>query len=135
MQAEAPDVSLHEGIQALDVKEAENKKEVSKQEEEGTEQQDAEMTAAPVEDTATTDGKGQESEATCNCISRGFFYEVVMRTNVSMTQLQTFKMDQKYCFLKKYTWSACLKKYKGKGHTDLTTSGKKVPLKFWNFNN
>uniref|UniRef100_A0A3Q3E6P5 PAXIP1 associated glutamate-rich protein 1 n=1 Tax=Hippocampus comes TaxID=109280 RepID=A0A3Q3E6P5_HIPCM len=34
MQAEAPDVSLHEGIQSLDVKEAENKKEVSKQEEE-----------------------------------------------------------------------------------------------------
>ncbi|XP_019738822.1 PAXIP1-associated glutamate-rich protein 1 isoform X1 [Hippocampus comes] len=62
MQAEAPDVSLHEGIQSLDVKEAENKKEVSKQEEEGTEQQDAEMTAAPVEDTATTDGKGQESQ-------------------------------------------------------------------------
>ncbi|XP_061613339.1 PAXIP1-associated glutamate-rich protein 1 [Phyllopteryx taeniolatus] len=61
MQAEATDASLSEGIQALGVKEAENKKEACKQEEDGTEQQDAEMTAAPVEDTGTTDGKDQDT--------------------------------------------------------------------------
>ncbi|XP_061562692.1 PAXIP1-associated glutamate-rich protein 1 [Phycodurus eques] len=61
MQAEATDASLSEGIQALGVKEAENKKEACKQEEDGTEQQDAEMTDAPVEDTGTTDGKDQDT--------------------------------------------------------------------------
>ncbi|XP_077359389.1 PAXIP1-associated glutamate-rich protein 1 isoform X2 [Festucalex cinctus] len=62
MQAEAPDVSLREGIQALGVQEAESKKEECKQEEKVTEQQDAEMTAAPVENTATTDGKDQDTD-------------------------------------------------------------------------
>ncbi|XP_077407105.1 PAXIP1-associated glutamate-rich protein 1 [Vanacampus margaritifer] len=64
MQAEAPDVSLREGIQALGVQEAESKKEECKQEDEGKEQQDAEMTAAPMEDTATAEGKGQENQDT-----------------------------------------------------------------------
>ncbi|XP_061666124.1 PAXIP1-associated glutamate-rich protein 1 isoform X2 [Syngnathoides biaculeatus] len=57
MQAEATNASLSEGIQALGVKEAENEKEACKQEEDGTEQRDSEMTAAPVEDAGTTDDK------------------------------------------------------------------------------
>ncbi|XP_077595092.1 PAXIP1-associated glutamate-rich protein 1 [Stigmatopora nigra] len=60
MQAEVTDVSLHEGIQALGVKEAENQKE-SKKEEESTEQKDAEMTAAPAEDAENTEGKDQDT--------------------------------------------------------------------------
>ncbi|XP_037134432.1 PAXIP1-associated glutamate-rich protein 1 [Syngnathus acus] len=62
MQAEAPGVALREGIQALCVQEAESKNEACKQEE-GTKQPDAEMIAAPVENAATMDDKGQESEA------------------------------------------------------------------------
>ncbi|XP_057682442.1 PAXIP1-associated glutamate-rich protein 1 [Corythoichthys intestinalis] len=62
MQAEATDVSLHEGIQALGVREEENQKEACKQEEESAEQQDAEMTAASLEDTENTDSKDQDTD-------------------------------------------------------------------------
>lgn len=57
MQAEATDSSLREGIEALGVKDTE-KPAAGKQEEDGTEQQDTEMTAATEEDTATKDEKG-----------------------------------------------------------------------------
>lgn len=62
MQAEATDSSLTEGIEALGVKDAE-KPAAGKEEEDNTEQQDTEMTAATEEDTTSKDEKG-------NCMKR-----------------------------------------------------------------
>nr|XP_057917922.1 PAXIP1-associated glutamate-rich protein 1 [Doryrhamphus excisus]XP_057917923.1 PAXIP1-associated glutamate-rich protein 1 [Doryrhamphus excisus] len=61
MQAEATDSSLREGIEALGVKDAENKNEACKEEEEKAVQQDAEM-IADAEDTASKNEKAPDTD-------------------------------------------------------------------------
>ncbi|XP_033466755.1 PAXIP1-associated glutamate-rich protein 1 [Epinephelus lanceolatus] len=62
MQAEATDTTLREGIEALGVKDTEKPAAV-KEEEDSTEHQDSEMTAATEEDTATKDEKDGDTDA------------------------------------------------------------------------
>ncbi|TKS89870.1 PAXIP1-associated glutamate-rich protein 1A [Collichthys lucidus] len=62
MQAEATDSSLTEGIEALGVKDAE-KPAAGKEEEDNTELQDTEMTAATEEDTTSKDEKDGDGDA------------------------------------------------------------------------
>lgn len=62
MQAEATDTTLREGIEALGVKDTEKPAAVI-EEEDSTEHQDSEMTAATEEDTATKDEKDGDTDA------------------------------------------------------------------------
>ncbi|XP_061822199.1 PAXIP1-associated glutamate-rich protein 1 [Nerophis lumbriciformis] len=81
MQAEATDSSLRQGIEALGVKDEENKNEACKQKEETGEKQDAEMPAIAEEDGSSKDEKAQETGGL-----EGDAHTIALQTDASLVE-------------------------------------------------